>query len=352
MLCCLTPEEKALKQRDKEINKKLKEKAKQRDSVTNLLLLGTGDSGKSTIFKQMKPLSRQTLGEAEEYKRAIISNILDSMWRMTVSMYKFGITLSNPALMGAIQQFRDPNDEEFRLTPEVAIQIKQIWKDPNMQKVYERRSEYQLNDNTSYFLNKADIIAQPGYQPTEEDILKVKIVSRSIQYIDFTFEGVKFHMTDVGGQRKERSKWIDCFSDVKAVIFVVASSEYDLALAEDPTVNRMRESLNLFNQILRYQCFNETGFILFLNKIDIFKEKIKVKPITIAFPDYHGKQEFEESLIFIRDRFLMMNKFPERTIYPHFTCATDTNNVRKVFVCVKDIILKSSLKQVGIDYIK
>ena len=56
-------------------------------------------------------------------------------------------------------------------------------------------------------------------------------------------------MFDVGGQRDERRKWIQCFNDVTAIIFVTASSGYNLMLREDPTMNRLRESLDLFKSI-------------------------------------------------------------------------------------------------------
>ncbi len=42
-------------------------------------------------------------------------------------------------------------------------------------------------------------------------------------------------MFDVGGQRSERKKWIHCFEDVNAIIFIAAMSEYDLVLYEDET---------------------------------------------------------------------------------------------------------------------
>ena len=56
---------------------------------------------------------------------------------------------------------------------------------------------------------------------------------------------VKFHMFDVGGQRDERRKWIQCFNDVTAIIFVAASSSYNMVLREDNTQNRLREALGL-----------------------------------------------------------------------------------------------------------
>lgn len=56
-------------------------------------------------------------------------------------------------------------------------------------------------------------------------------------------------MFDVGGQRDERRKWIQCFNDVTAIIFVTACSSYNMVLREDPTQNRLRESLDLFRSI-------------------------------------------------------------------------------------------------------
>lgn len=50
-------------------------------------------------------------------------------------------------------------------------------------------------------------------------------------------EGVmtRCSVIDVGGQRSERRKWIHCFDDVKAIIFIAAISEFDQVLREDKT---------------------------------------------------------------------------------------------------------------------
>ena len=58
-----------------------------------------------------------------------------------------------------------------------------------------------------------------------------------------------FSMFDVGGQRDERRKWIQCFNDVTAIIFVTACSGYNLVLREDASQNRLKESLELFKSI-------------------------------------------------------------------------------------------------------
>lgn len=95
-------------------------------------------------------------------------------------------------------------------------------------------------------------------------------------------------MLDVGGQRSERRKWIHCFDCVTAVLFCASLSEYDQKLREDDSQNRMKESLLLFDEICNSPWFRDTSFILFLNKTDLFREKIQRIPITSCFPQYNG----------------------------------------------------------------
>lgn len=64
---------------------------------------------------------------------------------------------------------------------------------------------------------------------------------------------------------------------------------YDLVLAEDEEMNRMIESMKLFDSICNSKWFIETSIILFLNKKDLFEEKIQRSPLTICFPEYQGE---------------------------------------------------------------
>ena len=53
--------------------------------------------------------------------------------------------------------------------------------------------------------------------------------------------------------------------------------------------NRMQESLKLFDSICNNKWFGDTSIILFLNKKDLFEEKILRSPLTICFPEYAGE---------------------------------------------------------------
>lgn len=63
---------------------------------------------------------------------------------------------------------------------------------------------------------------------------------------------------------------------------------YDLVLAEDEEMNRMIESMKLFDSICNSKWFVDTSIILFLNKKDLFEEKIRRSPLNSCFPEYTG----------------------------------------------------------------
>lgn len=48
------------------------------------------------------------------------------------------------------------------------------------------------------------------------------------------------------------------------------------------------ESMKLFDSICNNKWFTDTSIILFLNKKDLFEDKIKKSPLTICFPEYQG----------------------------------------------------------------
>ena len=161
-------------------------------------------------------------------------------------------------------------------------------------------------------------------------------------------------MFDVGGQRSERKKWIHCFENVTTILFLVAISEYDQLLFEDETVNRMQEALTLFDSICNSRWFVKTSIILFLNKIDRFREKLPISPMKNYFPDYEGTRqttsefpqdqyneivrtggsEYGNACDYILNRFVSLNQQPEKQIYTHFTCATDTTQIKFVMQAV------------------
>ena len=138
-----------------------------------------------------------------------------------------------------------------------------------------------------------------------------------------------------------------CFDSVDAVLFIVAMSEYDQTLEEDHTINRMAESLNLFERISTMRWFAKAGMILFLNKKDVFEKKIKHSPLTACFSHYEGSSDKEEAATFISTEFEKHTP-EERKVYHHYTCAKDPSNINFVFDAVMDVVFCSNLRENGL----
>jgi len=166
-------------------------------------------------------------------------------------------------------------------------------------------------------------------------------------------------MVDVGGQRSERRKWLNCFVDITAVIFLVAINEYDMVLEEDNKTNRMEESLKLFTKLTGAQWFESTSFILFLNKSDLFKEKIELSPLKDYFEDYDAYvtelckekkdmelSDFEKGCAYIQAQYV--EAFNGSRLYPFVTCAIDTENCDRVFAAVRDTVISAALAKAGL----
>jgi len=335
---------------NREINSQIKEDKRKLDAEVKLLLLGAGESGKSTIAKQMKIIHLQgfTNEERLSYKSIIHSNVLHSMKTLVVAAAEMKLSLGIN-VRDAAERIKEI-DTQFssHLTPELARDVKVLWTDPNIHKAYSRQSEFQLNDSAAYYFECVERLAESEYVPTEQDVLRSRAKTTGIIETEFSVEKIKFKMVDVGGQRSERKKWMYCFQDVTSVIFCVAISEYDLKLYEDDQTNRMHESLKLFKEICNSKWFINTAIILFLNKDDLFQQKIKTVDLKVAFPEYNGGLNYENAITFVKDKFLSQNENPKKAIYTHPTCATDTKNIHVVFNVVRDIILHQILNDSGL----
>lgn len=154
-------------------------------------------------------------------------------------------------------------------------------------------------------------------------------------------------MFDTGGQRSERQKWIHCFDNVTAVLYVISISEYDQVLEEDKNVNRMNESIELFENVVNNKYFKRAPFVYFFNKQDLLEFKIKEKSVQPYFPNYKGNPySFTEFSSFLVREYLAKDygECSERSIYPHLTTATNTEEVKFIIISVADIELTQCLK--------
>lgn len=351
MICCMQDD--AASKLSRKLDNSLKQDRKQLANDIKLLLLGTGESGKSTIAKQMKIIHLKgfTQSEKSAFRSIIHNNILTSMHNITDQcLQRFGSQLT-PSLKEIATRFSAflEENENILISPRIAEDLKLLWNDEFFQKAYEKSgSEYYVTENVTQYMTEIDRIAADGYVPHEQDILRARATTTGVYETEFDVSGAHFRMVDVGGQRTERKKWIHCFEGVTAILFCVGLSEYDQRLLEDDTTSRSSESLQLFGEICNSKWFDDTAIILFLNKDDLFRAKIEKVPMSVGYPDYKGENNYAAASKYIRDLYVSKCNNPQKSVYPHFTTATNTENIAVVFAAVKDIVLQASLARHGI----
>lgn len=186
-------------------------------------------------------------------------------------------------------------------TREYAPYVEELWKDAAIQATYNRRDELHLPRVATYFLDRAVEIAKVDYEPSDIDVLYAEGITTSNGLASMEFS---FHQTkndDFRNQEKhpdpvsryqlirvhakslgENCKWLEMFEDVGMVLFCVSLTEYDEYEVNNSgvLVNKMLESKRLFERIVTHPIFQESNFLLILNKFDLLEEKIDQAPLT------------------------------------------------------------------------
>lgn len=333
------------------INKTLKNDGKELKKTIKILLLGTGDCGKSTFAKQLSiingNLNQQQL---KNYAPVLRDNALSGAQTVIEYVRNWEINLA-PELTAHMDAIMDASE----LVPEVAKQIRFMADHPSIQDVLKNRGDEMVlqggRAGVEYYFSNIERFAT-DFVPTIEDVLKARRKTTGVIETSFEIDSHPFTIVDVGGQRSERKKWLNCFSAITAVIFLSAINEYDMKLEEDDNTNRLIESLKLWKALTSTEFFKPIPFMLFLNKSDLFREKVERIPLKTVFPEYEkyierpevkDKNNFEQGCAFFEKQY--KSQFGGSTFNTHITCAIDTESCKKVWGDIREILLRKQMEQ-------
>jgi hypothetical protein len=210
-MSCGAPSE--TRRRSRNIDRQLRKERIDKQKEYKILLLGTGESGKSTIIKQMRIIYGKGFSDDDlvGYRELVFQNIITAMKRLLDALDLLKLEIATKSIEDKAYDMLDVDVATISdIEPYITL-LHALWADAGIQAAFARRNEFQLSDSTGYYYGSLARIAAPGYKPTVQDVLRSRKATTGIHEFDFDLDEVVFRMMDVGGQRSERRKWIHCF---------------------------------------------------------------------------------------------------------------------------------------------
>jgi len=318
-----------------------------RFSVAKILLLGAGESGKSTLYKQALMNFGEGFDSSDRmcYKSAMCLNAITSIRRVveyasTKEEYK--AAFANDEMQECVQLVRQVELLDQRSFNAVSESIKRLWENPVIQKAFSvyYHQEARHCSLQPYFLDKVQTIALPDYVPTFEDILRTCCL---------TYAGVETKCVIgrtvckifLGAAGRGRRKHLMIYEDVTFVIVMASMSGYNQFY--DEKTDRLVYDLELFENVVNSEWCKSTPILLLLNMKDLFAEKLKRVPLTVcpAFAnnmcelDDGKSQDYRSCLRCIKNKFLKQDKqYREEgktRVKIRFTNAVDSDEIAGIY---------------------
>ena len=202
---------------------------------------------------------------------------------------------------------------------------------------------------TRSLFDRLDDIYSPGYVPTDEDLLRVRLRTVGSDEATFTHKDFHFQVTDVGGQRSERRKWQELIELCSSMLFCSSLTEWDQKLREDPSTVRMRETLALLRDVLALPSAQNKPLIILLTKADLLRDKLNEQRAQVAFrafwPEFRDDLTADNAIAHIKKVF-HKEAGSDRDLYIHSVVAVDTDSVHTVWKDVRASLLRSTVNAI------
>jgi len=277
-----------------------------------------------------------------------------------------------------IRYFKENNVFDLELSNKnILKKVNNLWEDAAIQEAWEACRNYQIQvSQLDYLMGNLDRITASDYVPSDDDIVRARQRTAGAYATRFNAHKFMWEVIDVGGQKPERNKWLTIVqSGFTSIIFFAALDEFNMESSEEPGKTKMEVSMEVFKEIVTDPDNFKTCSILFLNKTDLFREKILTKKgkneFISKFPEFPQFQnEFssnyedlykqirtadEKEVLYHCAVKYIENNFrqllpPDQELVVYPTCTIDTNQIEVVFNAMKDHIFVERMKVSGIRF--
>ncbi|XP_052227931.1 guanine nucleotide-binding protein G(i) subunit alpha-3-like isoform X2 [Dreissena polymorpha] len=382
--------------RSQSIDNQIQQDQEQKKNELTLLLLGGAYSGKSTFVKQLRIHYGDGFPEEERlpYTNQVHETVSGAAIKIIEHMQSEHIRFESEELQNAAADFhqRNPvvnfNDmltksytaddmqtargansllamacnelgKRFAymnvkcggLSKQDQDLLLEMWKDEGFQRGFKglltaKCSVRSIRPQELYFCSNISRMLAEDYVPSHQDILFIRRPTLGVIEHHFNVDDFIYRVIDVAGQKSQRKKWIHLFENVTVVLFFVSLSAFDENLEEDEALNTLQDSLQTFREVSHNHYLDKTDFLLFLNKFDLFAEKLRSTKFSAHIQDYDGDNTPEACIKYIREQF-HQHRPCHKQVYTHVSCATDVVMMSDLLSKVLNIVAEINFRKTG-----
>jgi len=399
-LCCTYNPESI---KNLQIEKTLRQSKSSSENTIQVLLLGSSESGKTTIFKQLRMYYGRYFSQSEKifFSNIIVSNMHKVLKSLVKICEIHSLPLSwdfPPELLVALNSLQPvPSDQKsgprdlffslqlskqrrkeigevlthlissnsdsfqsvFSLTHQEApcnltrvTELNRAPPDPSKtpETAHKQICEdvcFHLPDNAEYFLSSCSRVFSEDFSPSLQDILNTRLSTTGVEKVTVREDNIELGIVDVGGQRGERKKWMRVFeNEIDVVVYVASLAEFDQSDPEEKERSRILASIELFDEVIN-SYFSQLPVILLLNKKDVFKRKIEKKGFGKFFEIDNDDMSVQEAADYIRAMYVEKRE-GEGALYVYDMEAINTEVFGIVWKVVKGILFEKNLVKSGL----
>jgi hypothetical protein len=265
----------------------------QDDRPRKIMLMGTSESGKSTI----RHMFENYLGFNNVYWIVVYDILI-----LARTALKLDFQLAESTKQAAHRVITVPTNTSME-------DLRTLWKDNQIRELFEMRHRYpdcQIFENFYYF---ADLLMTCDRTSELNPRDYIRLFVRTSGVVDHIYveDDTSIRLVDPGGTRSQRRKWPLVWKDSETIIYCISLTCFRLMAWEDTDVNRYQDTCNVFDQMTQNVIFKKCKWVLLLSHRDLLDKYIMnltEEELATWLPEYSGLRSAESVTNFILQQFV------------------------------------------------
>ncbi|KAI4141990.1 MAG: hypothetical protein LQ341_003348 [Variospora aurantia] len=309
------------------------------------------NAGKSTILKHLQQVQgiKPTRVETEEARHVILTGLINTFRLGLLQSIRINFIRDVDAVIHLLTHASNVLKDKAQLLREEHIAqvleiLRELWAMEEIRWSINSGLWTQKLSNIPHIMDNLDRIL---WEDSCVSNLCVHIQTAGVHRSKVTVDPFDFEISDVGGSRSARKKWIHCLKDkLDYVIYVVDLAGYSHTMQEDHDTASCQSATfkYVFESVVNLPPVQNLPIFLLLNKADVFEKMIHQQPISEFFPDYEGATDYYKACGFFADRFAGLDRRSPGRLHCYVTNCLDTIDFQNAWRQVHEKMVHTLLK--------